>query len=608
MEKLTLTPVVYNGDEVKFTIVVTNTGDIDLSDVTVKEYKFDGLEYLRYENVSGKWIYKDNTFKLAGNLTDTASFNVIFKAVQAGNITNIVSASSNKTTDTIANNTTEALPFIDFSIVKLVSNETSKFGDIITWTIIVSNNGLDEAVNVSVTDALPDGLILVNASGNYNNGTWIIDSIPAGENITLEIRTQVNKTNATIVNSVTVNDNVTATNSTVVSPLCDVEITKLVDAHIHDIADEIVWTIIVKNNGFDDALNVNVTDILPDTLSLIKANASVGSYSEGTWIIGTLKAGETQTLTLTTKATKDNITITNIAKVNTTTPESNYDNNVAQNTTQVKSKADLSIVKEVSNPTPNLGDIITYTITVSNKGSGDALDVEINDELPDGLVLVMAAGDWKADRLVAGESIKVTLDVLVNKTGEITNTATVTSTEDNKTTNKTVNVAKASDLEVWKIPNTEKIFVGDNLIWTITVKNNGPDAADNVKVSENLPKELQYVSYTATKGTYSKEGVWSVGTLASGESAVLHITTKVLEIGNITNPINASSDSYDFNPANNHANATVECVNKTPVTPQNATDDVSGEVEVNGNATGNPIALVVLALISILAGGYRRRK
>ena len=69
---------------------------------------------------------------------------------------------------------------------------------------------------------------------------------------------------------------------------------------LHSIDDNIVWTIVVKNNRFDDASNVIVRDILPDTLSFIKANANKGSYDNGIWTVGNLAPDEIQKLTLTT--------------------------------------------------------------------------------------------------------------------------------------------------------------------------------------------------------------------------------------------------------------------------------------------------------------------
>jgi uncharacterized repeat protein (TIGR01451 family) len=46
--------------------------------------------------------------------------------------------------------------------------------------------------------------------------------------------------------------------------------------------------------------------------------------------------------------------------------------------------ADLSFVKSVSNSAPNVGDTVTFTITVTNAGPNDATGVSIEDVVPAG--------------------------------------------------------------------------------------------------------------------------------------------------------------------------------------------------------------------------------
>jgi uncharacterized repeat protein (TIGR01451 family) len=50
--------------------------------------------------------------------------------------------------------------------------------------------------------------------------------------------------------------------------------------------------------------------------------------------------------------------------------------------------ADLSITKAVSYPTPNYGETVTYTLTVSNAGADPATNVQILDSIPNGIMLI----------------------------------------------------------------------------------------------------------------------------------------------------------------------------------------------------------------------------
>ena len=50
-------------------------------------------------------------------------------------------------------------------------------------------------------------------------------------------------------------------------------------------------------------------------------------------------------------------------------------------------QADLALTKTVSNATPNVGDTITFTVTLTNNGPDAATDVQVNDLLPAGSVV-----------------------------------------------------------------------------------------------------------------------------------------------------------------------------------------------------------------------------
>lgn len=100
--------------------------------------------------------------------------------------------------------------------------------------------------------------------------------------------------------------------------------------------------------------------------------------------------------------------------------------------------ADLALLKVVDDATPNEGDTVNYTVTVTNTGPGPATVVQIMDLLPAGVTYVSAvpgqgtydsiSGDWFVGNLSAGSSVNLLLaaDVDVGTGGAtITNTATV---------------------------------------------------------------------------------------------------------------------------------------------------------------------------------------
>ncbi len=93
-----------------------------------------------------------------------------------------------------------------------------------------------------------------------------------------------------------------------------------------------------------------------------------------------------------------------------------------------------------------------------------------------------------------------------------------------------------ADLSLTKTVNDNSPNVGENVTFTLTVTNNGPDATNNIQVRDILPAELDFVSSTASQGSYnSGSGIWAVGTLANGSSATLNIVVSANTAGVITN-------------------------------------------------------------------------
>ena len=128
-----------------------------------------------------------------------------------------------------------------------------------------------------------------------------------------------------------------------------------------------------------------------------------------------------------------------------------------------------------------------------------------------------------------GEEQRFNMVTRVNKTGKITNMATIHADEydsnlTNNQANESVDVPLSADVEVKiRVNNTEPLF-GEEVKWTVVVKNNGPDDASNVVLSEILPEGLVFVDCNPTKGTYSN-GQWNIGSLKVGEEQYMNLTT-----------------------------------------------------------------------------------
>jgi uncharacterized repeat protein (TIGR01451 family) len=118
----------------------------------------------------------------------------------------------------------------------------------------------------------------------------------------------------------------------------------------------------------------------------------------------------------------------------------------------------------------------------------------------------------------------------------------------------------SADVSVTKTDAPDPAHVGQNLTYTIVVKNNGPDAATGVTATDPLPKNTGNGTVSTTQGTCSISKLTvscNLGTIATGATVTITINVKPTRKGQITNTVTVSSTSPpDPNTANNSASAT----------------------------------------------------
>ncbi|MCA9169200.1 MAG: DUF11 domain-containing protein, partial [Planctomycetales bacterium] len=93
--------------------------------------------------------------------------------------------------------------------------------------------------------------------------------------------------------------------------------------------------------------------------------------------------------------------------------------------------ADLSLTKSVSNATPNVGDSVTFTLTLANAGPDAASNVSVGDTLPTGMTFVTSSpsqgsynsgtGIWTVGSVASGGNATLQIVATVTSTGTKTN-------------------------------------------------------------------------------------------------------------------------------------------------------------------------------------------
>jgi uncharacterized repeat protein (TIGR01451 family) len=159
-------------------------------------------------------------------------------------------------------------------------------------------------------------------------------------------------------------------------------------------------------------------------------------------------------------------------------------------------------------------------------------------------VQIRDAGD--APRTVGGENVQLTTTagtlgaVQDNQNGTYTALLTAPMTAGTATISGTLNgsaiidtatvdfTGAVTDLAVTATVSDPTPAIGESIVYTITVTNQGSARATGVEVTDQLPARLGFVSARVSQGSYDAQGkVWSVGTLEPGANASLEITARV---------------------------------------------------------------------------------
>ena len=116
------------------------------------------------------------------------------------------------------------------------------------------------------------------------------------------------------------------------------------------------------------------------------------------------------------------------------------------------------------------------------------------------------------------------------------------------------------DLEITKTADTEQAAPGDEVVFTVTVRNLTDKPVNEAVIGDFIETGFDYISHTASLGTYDALlGEWNLENIPALESETLEITVVVLEDGTYTNTAELlSSLPLDDNPANDSATVTIE--------------------------------------------------
>ncbi|MBN2370643.1 MAG: DUF11 domain-containing protein [Vicinamibacteria bacterium] len=265
--------------------------------------------------------------------------------------------------------------------------------------------------------------------------------------------------------------------------------------------------------------------------------------------------------------------------------------------------ADMEIVKSAAVASPTS---LIYTLVVTNNGFWSAENATVTDALPAGTTYVSAtstigACGWAGPApgtvtcnlgaMDVGATATITIETIPPASGSLTNTGTVASTTPdpvgtNNSSTVVTTLSPPTDLGVTITPPADPLTAGSTAAYTITVVNNGPNAAPDATLTIPIPADATFQSMAPPNG-------WTCVTppVGSGQPATIVCTLASAPV----DPIGVVFSLVLGIPAGTPAGTVITLT--AGVSTSGLDTDASNDVASVSNTVGPPIELLTRATI-----------
>ncbi|WP_460318041.1 DUF7507 domain-containing protein, partial [Algoriphagus taiwanensis] len=535
------------GDVISYQILVENTGNVSVTGVTLTDPN---------TTISGT-IQGDNaptgTLDVGETWTYSATYTIIQADIDAGSYSNTATANGTPAGGILAPGvsntvTVDAVPDPELTVQKTSSSQPySQLGQVLNYTIRVTNSGNVSITQVVVSDPGADAPGPAYASGDLGNDqvmapgeTWVYNAKHTIVQADLDAGSYTNIATATgnpaqgILTDATDDETIQAVQ------VPNYNVIKRADKTGYSQAGEVItYGIVIINSG-----NVTLTDVEIDD-PLTGLMTTIPSITPSQTVVATSTYTVTQT-------DIENGSIANTASVSTDDPKNpgSTIDKVGNLTINAAQTPRFDISKSADKTTiTTAGEVITYTILVENTGNLILENVEVNDPLISGSPLTLTSGDTNTDGKLDPDEIwtyQASYSVTQSDIdqGGVTNSATVSgeSILGNLQDDNASIFVPADQMPDWTIQKTVDSpgtyeNAGDVLSYTISVENTG-----NISITDVSLFDLKTANPVLVSGDVSNPG-----TLDVGETWVYTTTYTVtqadVDAGSFTNSVSATSKS-----------------------------------------------------------------
>ncbi|MEW9701735.1 hypothetical protein [Paenibacillus sp. SI8] len=604
------------GDTILYSIVVQNTGNLT-AQVTVTDPIPAGSEFVP-NSVTINGVTLPGSSPLIGislgGVTPGSSVTVTFQIVihslpspaflvnqASGSYTYQLPSDRTLSGSSSSNTVTITVSAPNVTLTKTVNHTAAAVNEVLTYTLVATNNGFEAVNQVVVSDTIPAGSVFVTGSVTVNgvaapnanplSGILVgtlnplasviigfqlrVTSLP--EPAALSNRASVSFTSGSFQGS--------SVSDTVVTPIYQaiIGLKKSSSSANATVGDTLTYFIRVENSG-NTAATVNVTDTIPAGAAFVSNSIIVGAtptpgLNPVTGIpIGTLHPGDVVTVSflITVQTLPPNQKLLNQAgsTFSFVLPDGRQAGGTSSSNsvTVSVSEPNVSIALSAAPSLVVTGDTLTYTSVVTNQGISSVNNVVLSDSLQNntsfitGSVLVAGISRPTASpsagipigTIASGASVTVTFEVKITMPNptQVTNQSAVSFTSGtfsgSSLSNITTTPVTQPQINLQKSASIQNATVGDSIIYSIIVNNTGNLDA-TVTLTDTIPAGTIFSQNSVNVNSVPQPGISptlgiSLGTVSPGSQILVTFEVVVNTLPSPQQLTNQAFADYTFTP------------------------------------------------------------